>query len=606
MTTASSESTDKPSDQQHKARDFGRSIGDRISTVRMNFRNWRRSRKDAYLDYIVVPLGGSFPERDDPPRNFIERRLPLPSPPLSMQGFNRRMQRIAEADNVGGVVFILQNLSVGLGTLQNLRQAIGRLRATGKEVVVYTPYLDMRHYYIASAADRIVAPPSTKFDAVGLYTEVTFLKDALARIGVSVDVIQISPYKTAFDRLGQSDLTPEYREQLSWLLDEQYDILTGAMASGRSMTQEDLQELIDRSPLSLEEALTAGLIDNIAYDDELPSLLASTEKENKQGTNTDAPANPPQAKMQTWSEGNRLLLEIHHKPTRKFIGVISLEGTIAMGPSRTPPIDVPIPFVGGSSAGEQTLVRLLRQAEKQEDMAALIFHIDSGGGSALASDLIGRQVALLARKKPVLVYMGNIAASGGYYVAAPAQHIMSQIGTVTGSIGVITAHVTASGLYDMLAVNQTSLQRGDHANIYTDTGPLSEEARSIYWRDIVHTYEQFKDVVANGRNLPRETLDPICEGRVWTGRQAKDLNLVDSHGDFLDAIRQAAVMADLPTDDIYAISVVNLFPKNSSYVLPRNEQKAWLNQISELAAGDTIREWNGRPLALLPFDLRFR
>ncbi len=506
-----------------------------------------------------------------------------------------------------GSSYLLRNLGGGLGTLQNLRQSIERLRAAGKEVIIYTPYLDMRHYYIATVADRIIAPPSAKFDAVGLYTEVTFLKDALARVGVGVDVIQISPYKTAFDRLGQSDLTPEYREQLSWLLDEQYDILTATMAAGRAMTQTQMQALIDLSPLTLEDALAAGLIDTIAYDDELPTLLAPKQESSElvaaEAVQKDD-AEPLRAKIKTWPDAQKSLLEKHRRRTQQYVGVISLEGAIAMGPSRTPPIDLPIPFVGGATAGEQTLVRILRNAEKQKDMAALILHVDSGGGSALASDLIGRQVALLAKKKPVLVYMGNIAASGGYYVAAPAQHIMTQTATITGSIGVIMAHVATTGLLDMLSVNRTALQRGEHAGLYTNTDTLSETTRDIYWREIVHTYEQFKTVVAAGRNLEVETLDPICEGRVWTGRQAREHRLIDSHGDFLDAIRQAAELGELPNEDVYAVSVANLFARDSSYVLPANAKAALLGQATELLSGDAIKEWTGRPLALMPFDFR--
>jgi protease-4 len=595
-------------------RDFGRKVRIGWAHARVNIHNWRRRK--ARLDYIIMPLSGSFPEREGPPPSRWQRwlPLPLPTPSLSVQALNRRLQLIAEADNVQGVVFLLRNLDAGLGTLQNVRRAIERLRAAGKEVVVHTPFLDMRHFYIATAADRIIAPPSAKFDAVGLYTEVTFLKDTLARAGIGVDVIQISPYKTAFDRFGQSDLTPEYREQLSWLLDEQYDILTGAMAEGRNMTQGQLQALIDLSPMTVEAALSSGLIDDIAYDDELPLLLAPAPAGAAPAgaTSPDAaapvkPSEPPRAKMKVWSEARSLLHNIYHRPTRQYIGVISLEGAINMGTSRTSPIDLPIPLIGGGTAiGEQTAVRVLRQMEKQRDMAAVILHVDSGGGSALASDLIGRQVALLAQKKPVLVYMGNIAASGGYYIAAPAQHIMSQTSTITGSIGVIMAHVTTTGLLDQLSVNKTAMHRGNHAGLYQNTDPLSEQTRALYWQEIVHTYEQFKAVVAAGRELPPESLDPVCQGRVWTGRQAREHRLVDSHGDFLDAIRQAAEMGNLPTDDIYGVSVANIFPRSSSYVLPANGPAAWMGQVAELLAGERLHEWTDRPLALLPFEIRFR
>lgn len=591
---------------------IGRAISKTFANLRdaweetwVNFRNWRRVRRGDQLDYVILTLTGPFPERAAPRRNFIQRRLPLPAPPLSMQGFNRRLQLIADADNAHGVILLMRNLGGGLATWQNLRSAIERFRATGKEVVVYTPLLDMRHYFVASAADRIVAPPSARFDALGLYTEVTFLKDTLARAGISVDVIQISPYKSAFDQLGQSDLTPEFREQLDWLLDEQFDLLTAAMAAGRSLPPEKIRSLIDQSPLSVEQALAEGLIDAIAYDDQLPALLGEQAAGTISKPSNEPPATQP-AKLITWGQAHGMLLEKHRRATEKFVGVISLEGAITMGASQSAPIPIPIPFLGGESVGEQTAVSLLRRAEKIEDMAALILHIDSGGGSALASDLIARQVSLLARKKPVLVYMGNIAASGGYYIAAPAQEIWSQTGTITGSIGVIMAHVATADLMGMLSVNRATLGRGAHAGLYTNTDELSDESRSILWQEIAHTYDQFKAIVANGRKLPLETLDPICEGRVWTGRQARERGLVDDHGDFIDAIVRAAELGGIPTDDPAAIDVANLYSKSSAYVVPSTDAGAIVQQFSDLVAGERFRDWNGRALMLLPFDLRQR
>jgi protease-4 len=302
-----------------------------------------------------------------------------------------------------------------------------------------------------------------------------------------------------------------------------------------------------------------------------------------------------------------LLTEKVRRRTRKFIGVISLEGAIIMGPSRQPPIDLPIPFVGGAAAGEQTLVQLLRQAEKMDELAAIIFYVNSGGGSALASDLIGRQVALLDQKKPVLVYMGNVAASGGYYVAAPTRHIMSQSGTITGSIGVINAHLSTRDLYQKLEVNRVEMERGERAGLYSSSDPLSESERQVYWKSIVDIYNQFKQVVAEGRNLPFETLDPICEGRVWTGRQALGHGLVDGHGDFVDTLKKAAEVANLPVDDHHQIPVVDLHPKGSGYVPPVSfggQATAGITaEISDWLSGERLRALQG-PLMLLPYEIR--
>jgi protease-4 len=297
-----------------------------------------------------------------------------------------------------------------------------------------------------------------------------------------------------------------------------------------------------------------------------------------------------------------LLLEKPRHRAARAVGVITLEGLITMGPSVRPPVELPIPLLGGVSAGEQTLVGLLRRAEKDDELAAVVLHVDSGGGSALASDLIGRQIERLAARKPVVVYMGNMAASGGYYVAAPARHIMSQRGTLTGSIGVIMAKVNAAELYERLSVNRIALARGRHAGLYRDTGPMDEAERDIFWRSIHDIYGQFKDVVARGRGLTVEQVDAIGGGRVWTGRQARERGLVDSHGDFVDAISKAAELAALPTGDGVTIPVYNLFARGSGYVLPG--PAAYTDTLNRLLSGEQVRALAGRPLLLLPYDLR--
>jgi protease-4 len=280
-----------------------------------------------------------------------------------------------------------------------------------------------------------------------------------------------------------------------------------------------------------------------------------------------------------------------------------LQGGINMGKSQQPPIELPIPLLGGQTAGETALVSLIRRAEKLEELAALILHVDSPGGSGLASDLIGREIQRLSQKKPVVVYMGNAAASGGYYVSAAAQHIMSQSLTLTGSIGVWTIKLSTGSLYEKVSVSRASVERGKRANLYSDADPMTEDEYQVFLDAITEMYRQFKEVVANGRNLPFADLDPICEGRVWTGRQALKHKLVDSHGDFVDAVQVAAELAELPTDDGHAISIMNLQPKDNPHLIPKPYEAA--AEIVKLLSGEQLKAWSGRPLFLMPFHIRF-
>jgi protease-4 len=578
-------------------------------------RNWLRTLQRIQFDYVVVPISGPLPERTGPRRNRIERWLPLPAPPLSLEQLSARFQALSDAGNVRGVVIILRELSAGLATIQNLRQAMLRLRQAGKEVIVFTPFLDLRHYYAASAADRIIAPPGTFFEVMGIRTEVVFMRDALQQLGIQLDVVQISPYKTAYDAFQNSDLTPEHREQLEWLLDDQYDLLTADLAQARKLGQDTVKSLIDRAPLTAEEALGERLLDGICYEDRLTEFLEAPRRDEGAATKDAAGAPDGETAVEgdqtrerkskpirliPWPKAQPLLREVRRRRTRRYVGVISLEGIIVMGPSRRPPVDLPIPFVGGAAAGEQTLSTLIRSVEKMDRLAAVILHVDSGGGSALASELIGREVERLNRSKPVIVYMGNVAASGGYFVSASSRHIMAQTSTLTGSIGVILARLSTQALLEKVQAHRVTLKRGEHAGLYYESAPMTAEERDIFWRAIVASYDRFKEVVALGRELPYENLDAICEGRVWTGRQALARGLVDSHGDFEDAIRLAAELGGLDVSEGRKASVVNITTRRSSYVVPKEytEIGQWLGLRSQ-----DWRQLLGRPLWLAPFEL---
>ncbi len=576
------------------------------------FRNHMRRLRRLEIDYVVIPLSGSLPERSGPPRGFLQRRLPLPPPPFSMEMLNYQLQVIADAENVKGVVFVFQGLTAGLATLQNLRRAMQRVKEAGKRTVVFTPYLDLAHYLAATEADQIVVPPMTRFEVLGMRSETIFLKDALGRLGIEADVVQISPFKTAYNELGESDITPEQEQQLNWILDDAYDQITAAIAAGRGLAVVEIRDLIDQAPMPAEKAMAAGLVDHIAYEDALSHWLGAKSQEVNAAESTangheelgdeDPRLAHPRARLATWSAARSALLEKPRRPSRKYIGVVSLVGRIGMGASRSSPL--PIPWLGGAVSGERTMSTLLRRAEKDQRLAALIIRVDSGGGSALASDLIWRQVHRIAKRIPVVAYMGNIAASGGYYVAAAGQYIMSQPLTLTGSIGVVTVHISTQGLFEQLSVKRVALQRGEKANLNSDMAPLSEEERQLLWSEVADTYERFKSIVAEGREIPLDELDEICEGRVWTGHQAREKKLVDGHGDFVDAIKKAAEKAGLPIDDHSYVPVYNLHPDGGQHVLPKplDEPEALLKTLSR----EQLAQYLDKPLLILPVKITFR
>lgn len=574
-------------------------MGDGYDKTAVSIRNAMRHMQEESADYIVIPLEGSLPERNAPPRSFIERRLPMMPPPvMSMQNLNWRLNAIAEADNVNGVLFVFRGLHIGLATAQNLRRAIQRLGEAGKKTAVFTPYLDLIHYYVATAADQIIIPPGAQFNVLGLSSEVIFYKNSLDRLGVHAEAIQISPYKSGPDPYSRADMSDAHREQIDWLIGGLFDLLADEIGEGRGKTAVEIKEIINRAPFFAQETVDAGLVDIIAYEDEIGQVLAEAME-------PDAETVKPR-KLSSWGDAYQKLTEKPRRYHKKFIGVVSLNGAIGMGSSHQPPIDLPLPIGGGAMAGEQTLLRLLRKAEKQDDMAALIFHVDTPGGSALASDLIGRQIERIGKKKPVLVYMGDVAASGGYYVAAHANHIMSQSATITGSIGVWSMYLNTQELYEKLSLNRVSVTWGKNADLYSDAAPLTAERRQIFWDGVVESYDRFKEVVANGRSLPVDELDPICEGRVWLGSQAMEHKLVDSHGDFVDAVRETAVLADLPIDT-HHINVVNLYAKQDDHILPAAFDAAdTITEIARALSGEQWRKLANQPLMMMPFNISMK
>jgi protease-4 len=548
-------------------------------TNRLRLLRWRR------LDYVVLRASGHYPERTvRPRRRFPLSLLPWPSPPPSVDGFALALERIAADPRVKGVVLIISGLSAGSATLDSLRASILRLRQAGKQCIAYMHELDTWSYYLASACDQILTPKSATFRAAGLWAEAVFLKDTLALVGLEADFEAIAEYKVSPDTLSRSEMTAPHREMLESLLDSLYGELVGAMTEGRHMTEEQIRNLLDMVPLTAMQASEVGLLDGVCYEDELPHRLGTRE-------------NP--ATLVAWETAQRQLVQPSRWHSRRGVGVISLVGTIVQGPSQRPPIPVPLPLpVAPAQAGSDTLVQQLRAAARDKRLAAIVLHVDSPGGSAFASDLIWREVANLRRAKPVVVYMSNSAASGGYHVSAPASEIIAQATTLTGSIGIWGGKIVSRGLYDKLKAGRHSVSRGRAAGLYSDAAPFNDEERAKVRADIGTGYANFKARVAEGRALSEDEVEAVARGRVWTGKQALDHGLVDRLGDLRDAADRARQLAGVsPRRHAPLLDV--LAPKRYYLAQPSPaDLGTWLGSLRSL-----LREG---VYALAPWSIRFR
>lgn len=560
-------------------------VSDLFRNVYLKLSNRFRLLRPRRLDYVVLNLTGGYSERiQRPQRRFPLSLLPWPPPPPSIEAFNTALERLASEPRLQGIVLIISGLSAGPAALSSLRRAICRFRQSGKQAVAYLHDGNMWSYYLASACDRVVAPESASFQVAGLWSEALFLKDTLAIVGIEADFEAIAEYKVSPDIFRRTEMTGPHREMLEAILDSIYSEVTGAIAQGRNMSPEAVEEHLDRVPLTGRQAQEAGLLDGVIYEDELPTFLGSSQ-------------NP--VSLLTWDQVRRKLVRPTRWHSRRAIGVISVEGTIVSGPSRQPPLPMPLPVpLPSAQAGSTTLVQQLREAAQNRRLAAIVLHVDSPGGSALASDLIWREVQQLQRIKPVVVYMGNQAASGGYYVSAPANAIVAQPTTLTGSIGIWAGKFVTSGLYGRMHVQREIVSRGKAAGMYSDVAAFDDEERAKMRADIGAAYGRFKDHVASGRDLTVEQVEKVARGRVWTGEQALDIGLVDVLGDLQAAADKARALAGL--DGRRHSPLVNIgTPK--TYHLPPTAAAELVDYVSGLKS-----LFRPGTLAMSPWEIRIR
>nr|MDQ3590454.1 S49 family peptidase [Actinomycetota bacterium] len=365
-------------------------------------------------DYVWIEVSGSLPEFESPV-GFLRRRvLPRPTPP-SLERLRERLERISADGRPRGVALRVRSLDAGWTALEELRRELRAFRERGGRVVAHLMEADSRAYYLACAADEILATPLAPVNVVGVRTRVNFLKDALNRVGLEAEVVAVSPYKSAGDPYVRNDFSRESREQAERLLQGRYEELVGAISEGRGLDPEETRAKIDRAPYHAADALCEGLLDGVCYEDELPDRL---EVEGRR------------SRLVEWGSAHSSLLAPYRRSRRRRVGVVSLSGAIVRGRSRKLP--VPLPVIGQEQAGSESVVGALRTAEKNRRISAILFHVESPGGDALASDLIWREVERIRAKKPVVVLMGNVAASGGYYVSAAASHVVASRNTITG------------------------------------------------------------------------------------------------------------------------------------------------------------------------------
>jgi len=477
---------------------------------------------------LTLRVAGALPDYspDDPFKRFFG------GPDQSLSGLVMQFKKAKVDKRIKAILLDVNMSGVGWGKAEEIRDAIADFRTSGKPVYAYIEFGLNKEYYIATACDKIIVPPPGELFINGLAADVMFFRGSLDKLGIYPDIYQIGKYKTAGDMFTQKKMTDAHKQYIDELLDDLYGRYINAIAQARHKTPDEVKALIDNAPYNAEQAKTAGLIDDAMYRDEV-------EKQFKKllgykDTDTFVAVRG--------SEYRDVAPESLGLNKGERVAVIYATGDIGSGSSENSPS-------GEQSIGSDTVSKALNDAAADKSIKAIVLRVDSPGGSGLASDIIWRSVETANQKKPVVVSMSDVAASGGYYISASAAKIIAQPSTITGSIGVLAGKPVMRGFYDWLGISNEYVLRGKNAGMFRETEKFSDDERAKF-EDWIKTtyYRDFIPKVAKGRNKDAQYIDSVGQGRVWTGAQAKDRGLVDDFGGLDKAIEVAKQLAKIPAD----------------------------------------------------------
>ncbi len=490
-------------------------------------------------------------------------------------------------DRISAVVLLPSYQSALWGKVQEIRDAVLDFRESTKPIVAYLEFGMGQAYYLATACDEIFLTPSSPLNLVGVASYELFLREALDKVGVEADMIAAGDYKTAVNLYTETTMTSEQREMTESLNREFYDQLVEGIAKQRELEPSEVRALIDDGPFLAKDAQRRGLIDAIVYEDELLDGLPVGDR-------------PTVLDFASYRDVAPDGLGLNNGPR---LAVVYVEGTINFGGNA-------VDIQGGQTVGSETLVQAVRDARDDPSIEAIILRIDSPGGVAIAADIMWRELVLARAEKPLIASMSDMAASGGYYIAAPAHAIVAQPGTLTGSIGAFGGKYVLGGAFDKVGINMEAVTDGAHADLFSPATRFSDSGRVAMQRQLDATYERFLQIVADGRGMTRDEVHAVAQGRVWTGRQAKRNGLVDELGGLRHAVALAKEQAGIAADREVRLVA---FPRSRTFFEQINDSfsmtsaalsAGWFAsssaRLAMLAMGQARLLESGAPLALLP------
>ena len=520
-----------------------------------------------------------------------------PPPPGSTFDFLRRerptfhellfaVRNAAEDNGVSALVLHVDGLDWGWARVYEMCDAVRAFRAAGKPVYASLIGGGEKEYLLASSAGLLAMPPVSTLQLDGLAASALFMRGTYQKLDVRPNFQHVGRYKSAVETFTRDTLSPEAREALQALLDDQYETLLRSLAVTRDMPADTLRALIDGGPYAAPDARELGLVDTLLSLSDVDSLATHAGGQRHGATS-----------LLHYLRDDGLATGAH-------IALVVAEGDIVDGRSREGP------FGGGRSVGDRTLVEALQDIRERRDIRAVVLRIDSPGGSGDASDAVWQELRRLRRDKPVIVSMGDLAASGGYYLACAGDAVVAGPATITGSIGVFGGKFNVLGLYQKLGLNVETVKRGRHADMWSPYRDFDEEERALYQRNLEEFYRVFVTRVSTGRAMSTGAVDSVGQGRVWSGLRAHEFGLVDSLGGIYEAFELAKQRAGIGEDDDI---IIELYPRPKRTLVQRwlgglfEEEKGQEARVPAIEALARVYRLAGMPagatLALLPYTI---
>ncbi len=540
---------------------------------------WTMGPKVQNNSALILDLTGPLPEEG--PQDWKTKLLV--GEILTTRGILRSLEKAQTDDRIRALIVNSTFARMGPGKAQEIRAAIKDFAARSKKPVYgFLEDGGTIDYYICSAAPKLYLPPQsdTWFTLIGLRAEIPFYKGTLDKLGVEAQMEHIGMYKSGSESYTRDSMSEPDREQTNALLESLFQRITQDIAKDRNLTADTVRTLIDQSPLLTRDLKTRGLVDDLMYRDQLEGMIKKNLKLDELHSISVLEYQKPSF---------RDLMNV--KPDR--IAVIYATGTIIPGESYR--------GFGEEFMGSTTVSESFKHAREDSSVKAIVFRVDSPGGSPSASDVIWREVQITAKKKPVVVSMSDVAASGGYYVAMAGTKIFADPSTITGSIGVYGGKFYLKGLYDKIGMKKEVLKRGKHADLFSDYVPYGEEEWAIVKNHMSETYDAFTRKAAEGRKKTQQQIHALAQGRVWSGDQALSNGLIDKLGGMLDAVQEARKLAKLG-DFSYAIYPSNRAGDLTGMISEERFQFPLSSEIKRLMALASVAQ-KEPVLLLMPYQI---